>query len=324
MDPLTLGFSAAYLANIGAALTKHILSTGTRRIRKALTGTEEKKALDRCVRAGVVALLSQCNATSDEVVLLKDIFERFFDEPDTARELSGVLTGKQPDMEEMNLLFQDAGYDPDTLPGIAFDRAITAFEAAFLAGAAHEPILQPVIQTSQLLEQTRIQRDILTEMRKMAAFLKESKPETIGISAGTIIAENVVSGEMLSYTPRSPTQAAEDNWENFYLKRLMVRCESLDLAAIDETWQEEKVRVSDVFTTLYLKGVERLPDQSVSDAIRVPIQAAEAAGAMMIQGRPGEAVERLSDQSLFDVRQKISDERFPFRPLKLPAPWTGW
>ncbi len=100
-------------------------------------------------------------------------------------------------------------------------------------------------------------------------------------------------------------------FEPFYLKRLIAQCDHLDLSAIDETCipghEGANLKVSDVFTTLFLKGVERLEDQSVADVIakkrealdaiskakekeRIPIQAVEAAGAvdhLVILGRPG-------------------------------------
>ena len=99
--------------------------------------------------------------------------------------------------------------------------------------------------------------------------------------------------------------------ENYYLKCLITQCDQLDISAIDEAHSDDHksvpLRISDVFTTLFLKNIERLPDQSVADVIRkeretpdalaksehkerVPVQAIEAAGAvnrLVILGRPG-------------------------------------
>jgi formylglycine-generating enzyme required for sulfatase activity len=103
---------------------------------------------------------------------------------------------------------------------------------------------------------------------------------------------------------------SDGDWENFYLKRLIARCDPIDLAVMEETYHPTgpngelpMIRVSDVFTTLYLKHPDRRSDQTVKDAIekrdtrdhlhekeRIPIQAVEAAAAVrrvVMLGRPG-------------------------------------
>jgi formylglycine-generating enzyme required for sulfatase activity len=110
----------------------------------------------------------------------------------------------------------------------------------------------------------------------------------------------------------APSPDRGSGWERSYLKRLCAHCEVLDLSAIDQTslcdaQGASPLTVSDVFTTLYLKDIERRPAQSVADAVltrhahvpghgkaekeeRLPIQATEAAGSLarlVILGRPG-------------------------------------
>jgi formylglycine-generating enzyme required for sulfatase activity len=103
--------------------------------------------------------------------------------------------------------------------------------------------------------------------------------------------------------------------EGFYLKRLIEYCDNLELTTIEEICTREgregqgsDIRVSDVFTTLYLKDVERTEAQTVAEALLKPrgeskrltrkeeekkrfsIQAIEAVGAtqrLVILGRPG-------------------------------------
>ncbi|MDM8556353.1 NACHT domain-containing protein [Desulfococcaceae bacterium HSG7] len=86
------------------------------------------------------------------------------------------------------------------------------------------------------------------------------------------------------------------------MKRLITQCDQLDISAIDEAHSDDHesapLRISDVFTTLVLKDIERL-HQSLDDVIRlaksehkkrVPVQAIQAAGAvnrLVILGRPG-------------------------------------
>ena len=103
--------------------------------------------------------------------------------------------------------------------------------------------------------------------------------------------------------------------ESFYLKRLIEHCDNLELTTLEEICprdgsqgQGSPIRVSDVFTTLYLKDVDRTEDQTVAQALLTrrgdpekltrsekekeafPIQAIEAAGAtprLVVLGRPG-------------------------------------
>ena len=120
--------------------------------------------------------------------------------------------------------------------------------------------------------------------------------------------------------PIQSKHSNEDNerkyYEKRYLKRVIAKCDPLDLTVTEETCESSdltdklpQIRVSDVFTTLYLKNPERRSDQTVKDAIekrgegdrfqekdyrkeekRIPIQAVEAAAAvqrMVMLGRPG-------------------------------------
>ena len=202
MDPFTLAFTSGYLGNLGATLSGNILSEAGRKIKRAISGEEIEQAFNRCIQTGIVAVAqSAVSQEPEKTELLKDILDRFFQNPDVGGELSEILNGREPDHGELNRLFKEAGYDSETLPGIQFDLAIDAFTAAFLSAATLEPPLQPVIQTTQLLEQTRIQQELLDTMKDLAAFLKESKPDAIGIQAETIIAENVVSGQQYQFTP---------------------------------------------------------------------------------------------------------------------------
>jgi len=218
MDPFTLAFTSGYLGNLGATLSSNILSEAGRRIKRAISGEEIEQAFNRCIQAGIVAIAqSAVSQEPEKTELLKDILDRFFQNPDVGGELSEILNGHEPDHDELNRLFKEAGYHPEILPGIQFDLAINAFAAAFLSAATLEPQLQPVIQTKQLLDQTKIQQELLDTMKDLASFLKESKPDTIGIQAGTIIAENVVNGQQHRFSPGSgkePSRSKKINIQN--------------------------------------------------------------------------------------------------------------
>ncbi|MCP4370121.1 MAG: hypothetical protein GY797_18710, partial [Deltaproteobacteria bacterium] len=121
------------------------------------------------------------------------------------------------------------------------------------------------------------------------------------------------------------------------------KCDQLDLSAIDDTTLQgqasgEKglIKISDVFTTLYLKGVTRFFGQSIREALSrnwekevkdekredkepVPIQAVEAVGAidrLVILGRPGGGKSILSNHivaTLANIRLGITgmEEEIP-------------
>jgi hypothetical protein len=118
--------------------------------------------LERCLEAGVVALVATASTVEpDETTLLESIFENFSKDSDVARELAPLLSGQSPNMDELRYLFEQAGYDPATLPGLKFEEAMTAFQMAFLAAATEEPTLQGTIQTNLLLAMTRQQQEMV-------------------------------------------------------------------------------------------------------------------------------------------------------------------
>ena len=49
------------------------------------------------------------------------------------------------------------------------------------------------------MAQTRLQRDLVAQMQELVAFLKQAEPGSVGIEAGEIRAENVVSGQQILY-----------------------------------------------------------------------------------------------------------------------------
>ncbi|MGA1869623.1 MAG: formylglycine-generating enzyme family protein [bacterium] len=305
-------FTPAYLAHIATILTEKIISEAARSIRRVLQSSEIKMALERCVYAGTISAVASAHLkTLEEEQHCAEIIERFFNEKDAGRELSSILSGKPINNKELYLLFKDAGYDADSLPGIRFEELMNAFQAGFVAAAMKEPSLQQIIH-SNLLEQTRIRGELRAATEKIITFLKSSKTDTVGISAGIIIAQNVVNGAQQTCSFGGPIPLSY-GWEEDYITRLIKRCETLDLAAVDDAClggegETRAIKVSDVFTTLYLKGMGRLPDEAIEEFIlgrpkrdkkemeqriqekQVPIQAIEAFGAvnrLVVLGDPG-------------------------------------
>ena len=308
-------FTADYLANLTADLTMHALAAAGKRLREAVQGTEKEQAIHRCFGAGVVALLATATtALPAEMDLLADIFGEFLRDEDVGRELAVLLRGDALKLEELEYLFAEAGYEAERLSGLDFAQGMRAFEAAFIATAEVEESLQSTIQTHQLLTQTSLQRELLDAMRQLVTFLRQAHAESVTIGRGQITAlAGVGGGRPVVYTLPQALPTLPD-WESHYLRTLVSRCDPLDLTVIDESYpqgeQTDPVRLSDIFTTLYLEGLTRRPRQTVAEAMRrqgqdaaeshgisgrnreesLPIQALEAVAAvprLVILGRPG-------------------------------------
>ncbi|HLC16394.1 MAG TPA: SUMF1/EgtB/PvdO family nonheme iron enzyme [Thermodesulfovibrionia bacterium] len=202
--------------------------------------------------------------------------------------------------------------------GIDFDSAIRAFQAGFVGGAIEETTLQDIIKTSALLGQLQIHREILDTMCQLAAFMRNALTNSLIIQGGQITGQQTGTNEQivfqLPYIKPAGEGQSDTVWETHYLRTLLSRCDSLDLSPIDRAYTGEfkpgepcAVKVSDVFTTLYLKGVSRFPEQNIAAVIQkkdsapvqvrkdedkkqVHVQAIEAVGAvpcLVMLGQPG-------------------------------------
>lgn len=269
-------FNADYLTNLAAELTAQLLPVLGRRLQSVLTGPETTQAIERSMHKGIVALVAQASVTAPEhEALLADIFTAFFAQAEVAQEIARLLRGQEWDQDELLLLFSEAGYDAETLPGLELPLALDTFAVAFLVAITAEPTLQGTLQTNQLLTQTRLQTTLVAQMQQVIDLLKQARH--VGIQAGEIRATNVVSGTQIIYQWPGEAEHKEDAlWESFYLRTLLTHCDALDLAAIDEAYLSaegaEAVHLSDVFTPLYLAQdgqlLTRQPDEPVEKALR--------------------------------------------------------
>ncbi len=198
-------FTTSYLAELTASLSAEILKGIGRKLREKISGTEKEQAIERCLHIGLAALLASASASfKDELDQLSHLFRKFFAEPDVGKELGALLRGHPLNREELLYLFEHAGFDATTLPGVSFERALTAFEAAFLIAATDERELQGTMQTNQLLTQAHLQRALLDEMRAFADFLREAHAPTLQIQNGKITAQSQTGGEKIVYQFTSP------------------------------------------------------------------------------------------------------------------------
>ncbi|MCP3957512.1 MAG: SUMF1/EgtB/PvdO family nonheme iron enzyme [bacterium] len=312
-------FTELLIGQLTKRATGSLIDASGRRFRRVFEDPERAQALERCSEAGIVALL-QAVETGDEAELahLGDVMREFFtsDEisPDLGRALAPLLRGHGLDLEELQELFEEAGYEAETLPGFDFDNAFNAFAGGFAAAALEQVLLRDEIQTHVLLSQLQLQKEMVELLRQLAGFLAGSRPGTVSVAAEQITAESLGGTQMVFAAPAPRTSALGD-WESHYLRTLVSQCDPLDLSPIDETHpqgsrpgEEGGVRLSDVFTSLLLEGIQRQPEESVVDALagrweagdrdRVdgedrepqPITALEATAALpqlVVLGRPG-------------------------------------
>ena len=383
-------FLSAFFANILGPLSLNFLNSLKFSDRKRLSDPEANAALHRCLKAGLVAVARKVSAEAPEghADLLKEILEGFFtgDEtgPAAGKELGKVLSGDSPNIGELREIFEYAGYDSETLPGVPFEEAMDHFQVAFREAAMEEAALHPFIQAQNQADQTEIQRETLAEIREMVALLRRADPKTVRVVDGVVAGEDRDTGALMvlergvriegdavdsiiatgdnnrivravtyiqnQYNYAAPAVPLDpskppDNWESAYLNRLMDRCDPLDLALVDDTCfrdgnEARMVRVSDVYTKLFLTGRGRRSDESVVDAVlnppkpeemegrrpqkeeeeRIPIQAVEAIGGLdrlVVLGQPGGGKSTLVNHVTAHLARLRSGE-------SELAPLSGW
>jgi formylglycine-generating enzyme required for sulfatase activity len=297
---LLVQFTMTFIGGLAANLSGRILEESAREVRKLFRGDPEQKALERCVKVGLIGALSVVSLEKPErKEAFEEKLEAVFQEKDTARELCQMLSGRPPKVAELVGIASDGDLDSAHFPGFQAEAVFSAFEAAFLQAAIREDVLRPLIDSGNLMEQTRLQRALLDRMDALVEFLQKARPWTVRIEAGTIIAENVVGGNQVFHG--APVQVAAsntppDNWEFAYLNRLMDRCDPLDLAAVDETVfrdgsEARMVRVSDVYTSLYLKNSSRSAVEAIGSLKPVDEKNTgknvDAQRCLVVLGQPG-------------------------------------
>jgi formylglycine-generating enzyme required for sulfatase activity len=323
-------FAADYLANLTADLTSKMLSAAGRLVSSRFVGTEREQALERCVYLGMAAMLARArDLPSGEKTYLQGILRCFFANPETGGEVGQLLRGNALPVDNLLLLFEQAGYDRQSPAGIDLREGLRAFEIAFLAAATEEETLRGTLEVSTLLGQKRVMEEMLEELRRLNRLLQQGWS---GTRADTITEQSVVVGVQQLF---GGGMATTEDWEKHYLLTLIGQCDELDLAAVDETVslrEGEGVRVSDVFTQLYLDRLTRGPKQKVATAIlkpdqgtreerekRLPIQAIEAVAALprlVILGQPGGGKSTLVNHMAVQLAkrrlgQTVTEEKLP-------------
>jgi len=57
-------FTASYLSDLISNLKRHVLKSVGQRLRKAISGSKKQRVLERCLHAGVVALLATASTSA--------------------------------------------------------------------------------------------------------------------------------------------------------------------------------------------------------------------------------------------------------------------
>ncbi|RMH76872.1 MAG: hypothetical protein D6681_21240, partial [Calditrichaeota bacterium] len=181
------------VTSIAGNLAPRVIEASGRRLKKLLVGSEKEQAIKRCLEAGLTAMLNSVTwEDKEERNHVDTLFREFFKEEDVAPALAALIKGNELDREELRTIFEEVGYDPQTLPGIDFDRAVAAYEVGFIDQAVQEKELQGIIQTEQLLNILRTHREHLKESKTHTELLQriETILENIERSARRIVREH--------------------------------------------------------------------------------------------------------------------------------------
>ena len=305
-------FTANFLVGLATNLTTEVIKFILPNLKRLFEKSPKQKALERCFHAGIVALVASARTKSEsELILLQDIFEKFFRNENVCFHIAGLLRGQNLPQNELIHYFKEEGFVPETLPGIQVKTAFMMFEGAFIEAATQEPELQGIIQTNALRQQLQVQQELLDVIKDFIRFWKRKPASDLFIQNGIIVFPETARQKPATY--KLPLiDPFEGDWETHYLNTLIKECDPLDLSPIDASRikgalsdENETIRISDVFTRLYLKNLQRSPKQKIRDVIwkktpafqsedkkekLVDIQAIEAVDAvprLVILGQPG-------------------------------------
>ncbi|MCB0262844.1 MAG: SUMF1/EgtB/PvdO family nonheme iron enzyme [Calditrichaeota bacterium] len=280
---LTDPFINSVVSGTLSGLAANFIPAAGRRLKETFSD-KGKNAMERCLKNGLIAIAAAARDCSEaEKELLKDIFRNFFHNPSVNTQLIKLTIGKQPERDELYFLFEDAGYVPGQLPGLDFKQAIGAFEVAFLETAAQEKALQSTIQTGTLQE-------LLKKQGESLAFLRG------------------------------------DTNEEHYLKTLISESDRLDLSLMHESRQHRSasggsgaVRISDVFTRLYLSSLFIPPSKTLSELISGSPGVTNELVHLLLGLNKDKATQMLIQSKRLVLQHRSSKEEVPIQAVEAVA-----
>lgn len=317
-----------YLINLAAGFTVNIVDhfTGAvgRKLKKSFSdGASDRKervALEDCVKTALTVAMSQWEYTTQiELGGFEEALKKLFKHPEVGQQFAALIADGETtlDTKDLSLIFSDeCGGDPDTLPGMTFVDAMAVLGDAFVYAACRHPDLQEIIQTHQLILQTRFLKEgqqshaaLVTAVVEILQEVRETK-ENWGQLIGADIAAEI--GRVLEQQGERVSSCEQ----NHYLESLIGQANKLrDLPSLSDT--QVDVTVEEVFTGLTLKNVVKHKDQSLADALFCqnlenvasrhekedecrPVGALEAMGVaerIVILGKPGYGKSTLVDHA---------------------------
>ena len=247
-------FSDEYLSRLADDMQASVLQAAARRLPEVFAGDERQEALWQCLRAGVAALLTSASAQAPEGLdTLAGVFGQFCADASVGREVIALFRGSPLDVKELRYLAQEAGYEPESLPGLDLEQSLIAFEGAFLTAAAGEAALKDAVQAHQLLAQIRLQGEQAAALRDMVALLRAALPGSLDIRKGRVSGRGAEDGQALVQRLGARPVEAGDALRASYLNHLYERLAPLSLSGIDPkaaSDAEARLDLAAVYTAL--------------------------------------------------------------------------
>ena len=230
-----LSFSADDLTSLTADLSAHVLATAREHISNGHIGADENRKLQHCLRAGIMVLLASITTENPPAVeQLSRLFREFFRSPTVGRELAAILQGKPLHVAKLTRVFKETSGDTVILSDLDLEKGLIAFQAAFVAAAIEESVLQNVVQTGQSPFQIELDRKFAAPLRALLNSFDNDDLTHFGIQADRIIAKNVVSGvQIVIQVPRIDWVAPDSGpLKEAYLHHVFEMSDYLSLADI--------------------------------------------------------------------------------------------
>jgi hypothetical protein len=170
-------------ASIYAGLAKDFINFSVRSVRKKFEWPEREQAIDRCLKEGCEALVPVLKGVEKkEQKRLGKLLTRFFDDSDTVKELTVLLSGKELNREELGDIYEDIAGEEGNVPGFDLFEVIDYFESAFMTRAEQEQELLDILsfgemqkQTGEMRKQAKSQKSIDKSLKKIANAKEDEK-----------------------------------------------------------------------------------------------------------------------------------------------------